>query len=158
MMTRPDDSRTRGRDLQPAKARAASATIWTLSQKFKFRNAKVRDTRNFPLLAQSAEYADGQKREAGQGSQPANQGVKNTMKPQNTMTQTLDTRPRTKLRLAEVERLIKQHRIIVPPLSRRLLTKMCEEGRFETVGTKPTALGWLVYEDSFWKWVKGLDA
>jgi hypothetical protein len=79
------------------------------------------------------------------------------MKPHNKMKQTLDNQQRTRLRLAEVERLIKEQRIIVPPLSRRVLTKMCEEGRFETVGNKPTSLGWLVYEDSFWKWVRGLD-
>jgi hypothetical protein len=61
------------------------------------------------------------------------------------------------LRLAEVERLIKEHRIIVPPLARRTLTQMCEEGVFETAGNKPTSLGWLVYEDSFWRWVKELN-
>jgi len=60
---------------------------------------------------------------------------------------------RPALRLSEIERLMKKHRIIVPPLSRRVLTKMCEEGIFETAGNKPTTLGWLVYEDSFWNWV-----
>ena len=61
------------------------------------------------------------------------------------------------LRLAEIERLMKEHRIIVPPPSRRVLTKMCEEGQFETAGDRPTSLGWLVYEDSFWRWVSPLD-
>ncbi len=64
---------------------------------------------------------------------------------------------RSKIRLSEVERLIRKHRIIVPPLSRQTLIKMCEEGIFESVGSSPTILGWLVYEDSFWKWAKGLD-
>lgn len=72
--------------------------------------------------------------------------------------QTLNTSNRAKLRLTEVERLIKQHRIIVPPLSRRTLTKMCEEGiEFETVGRSPSRYGWLIYEDSFWAWANALD-
>ena len=70
---------------------------------------------------------------------------------------TLDLSPRTKLRLSEVERLIKEHRIIVPPLSRTTLVNMCEDGTFETAGTRPATIGWLVFEDSFWKWVKSLD-
>lgn len=69
----------------------------------------------------------------------------------------LDFEPRAKVRLSEIERLIRKHRIIVPPLSRQTLIKMCEEGLFETVGAGPTILGWLVYEDSFWKWAKSLD-
>jgi len=64
---------------------------------------------------------------------------------------------RALLRLSEIERLMKAKRIIVPPLARRTLTQMCEEGAFETAGNKPTSLGWLVYEDSFWKWVRELD-
>ena len=53
----------------------------------------------------------------------------------------------------------RRHRIIVPPLSRTtLVLRMCEDGTFETTGDKPTNLGWLVYEDSFLKWVEGLDA
>lgn len=75
---------------------------------------------------------------------------------QNTQ-QTLNTKVRGRLRLTEVERLIKLHRIIVPPLARRTLIRMCEEGEFETVGTSPTRFGWLIYEDSFWAWAKGLD-
>ena len=71
---------------------------------------------------------------------------------------TLDT-SRTKLRLAEVERLIRKHRIVVPPLCRSTLIVMCEDGTFETAGTAPIKkLGWLVYEDSFLKWVKSLDS
>jgi hypothetical protein len=73
------------------------------------------------------------------------------------MERSLDTISRTKLRLAEIERLIKKHRIIVPPLSRSTLAHMCEDGTFETAGTRPTTIGWLVFEDSFWKWVKDLD-
>lgn len=60
------------------------------------------------------------------------------------------------LRLREIERLMKVHRILVPPPSRRGLIYLCEDGTFETVGDGPTNLGWLVYEDSFWKWVNGL--
>ena len=68
--------------------------------------------------------------------------------------QTDDGQIRSKLRLGEVERLIKKHRIVVPCLSRQTLQHMCEDGTFETAGDKPTRLGWLVYEDSFWKWAK----
>lgn len=75
----------------------------------------------------------------------------------NTSQHTFDDKTRTKLRLAEVQRLIKAHRIIIPPLSRRTLTNMCEQGVFETVGNSPTKMGWLVYEESFWKWVRELD-
>jgi hypothetical protein len=64
---------------------------------------------------------------------------------------------RTKLRLSEIERLIKQHRLIVPAPSRPTLVGLCEDGTFETAGGQPTRLGWLVFEDSFWKWARGLD-
>ncbi len=61
------------------------------------------------------------------------------------------------LRISEVERLIRIHRIIVPPLSRRSILRMCEEGTFETA-PRPSPLGtYLIYEDSFLEWVKGLD-
>jgi hypothetical protein len=71
--------------------------------------------------------------------------------------QMFDYTPRPKLRLAEIERIIKKHRIIVPPLSRATLVNMCEDGTFETAGAGPTSIGWLVYEDSFLAWVRGLD-
>lgn len=77
-------------------------------------------------------------------------------KPMNKQ-QTFDFTPRPKLRLAEIERLIKKHRIIVPPLSRATLVNMCEDGTFETAGSGPTSVGWLVYEESFFEWVRGLD-
>jgi hypothetical protein len=70
---------------------------------------------------------------------------------------TLDLSPRTKLRLSEVERHIKEHRIIVPPLSRRKLVELCEDGTLETVDRRLSGKGWLVYEDSFLKWARGLD-
>ena len=75
----------------------------------------------------------------------------------DTIKQLLDTPPRPKLRLVEVERLIKTHRIIVPPLSRATLVNFCEDGTFETAGDRPTSVGWLVFEDSFWSWAKSLD-
>lgn len=69
--------------------------------------------------------------------------------------------PRTKLKLSEIERLIRKNRIIVPCPSRQTLVNMCEDGTFETVGDnldpKPTSFGWLVYEDSFWRWARALD-
>jgi hypothetical protein len=71
--------------------------------------------------------------------------------------QLLQVNIRPKLRLSEIERLIKQHRIVVPPLSRPTLTNFCEDGTFETAGRQPTKLGWLVFEDSFWAWARSLD-
>jgi hypothetical protein len=73
------------------------------------------------------------------------------------MKQLLNTEIRPKIRLSEVERLIRRHRIVVPPLARRTLVKMCEDGTFETAGNAPTKFGWLVYEDSFLRWVDSLD-
>lgn len=67
-----------------------------------------------------------------------------------------NTRVRTKLRLGEVERLIRKHRIVVPPPSRTTLIEMCEDGTFETAGLSATRIGWLVYEDSFWRWAADL--
>jgi hypothetical protein len=61
-------------------------------------------------------------------------------------------KPRTRLRLSEVERLIKQHRIIVPCPSRQTLIRMCEDGTLETPTGEPGRSGWEVYEDSFLKW------
>jgi|GEM_PF-1923665 len=60
--------------------------------------------------------------------------------------------PRTRMKLSEVERLIKKYRIVVPCPSRQTLIRMCEAGEFETVGEDPGPSGWMVYEDSFWKW------
>ncbi len=75
----------------------------------------------------------------------------------NQIKQTLSSEVRPKLRLGEVERLIRKHRIIVPPPARHTLIKMCEEGIFETVGDRPTRLGWLVFEESFWQWARSMD-
>jgi len=75
----------------------------------------------------------------------------------NITKQTLDLSPRPILRLAEIDRLIRKHRIIVPPPTRRALTAMCEDGTFDTAGNAPTKMGWLVFEDSFVNWVKSLN-
>lgn len=63
--------------------------------------------------------------------------------------------PRPKLRLAEIEDIITKHRIIVPCPSRQTLINWIEEGYMEgrLIGT----LGWIVYEDSFIRWVKSLE-
>lgn len=61
------------------------------------------------------------------------------------------------LRLSEIDRLIKKHRIIIPPLSRASLVNMCEDGIFETSGSGASSSGWLVYEDSFLEWVHKLQ-
>jgi hypothetical protein len=68
-----------------------------------------------------------------------------------------DKKIRPKMRLGEVERLIRKHRIIVPAITRNTLIKMCEEGIFETAGAEPSRHGWLVFEDSFWKWAERLE-
>lgn len=73
------------------------------------------------------------------------------------MQQNNELKMRAKLKLSMVQRLIEKHRIIVPPPSRRTLINMCEDGRFETASNPPGQMGWLVYEDSFWKWVRSLD-
>lgn len=73
------------------------------------------------------------------------------------MKQLLNKDLRAKVRLSEIERLIKRHRIIVPPPSRSTLLKMCEAGILETAGDRPTKWGWLVYEDSFINWARSLD-
>ena len=71
--------------------------------------------------------------------------------------QALDISNRPTMRLGEIERLIKKHRIIMPPLSRATLIRMCEDNTFEAVGGAATKLGWLVYEDSFLKWLDDLE-
>lgn len=68
----------------------------------------------------------------------------------------LKKRDFTKLRLSEIERLVRLHRLITPPLSRRALIALCEDGTFETA-PKQSGMAWLVFEDSFLRWVKGLD-
>lgn len=73
----------------------------------------------------------------------------------NTTQQLLNLSPRTVLRLSEVERLIRIHRIIVPPPTRRALIHMCEDGTFETV-PRERREPWLIYEDSFLRWVETL--
>jgi hypothetical protein len=74
----------------------------------------------------------------------------------NTTQRLSEISPRTVIRLSEIDRLIRRHRIMVPPPSRPKLIALCTEGTFETVGDAPTSFGWLVYEDSFLKWVESL--
>ncbi len=74
----------------------------------------------------------------------------------NTTKRLLDISPRPVLRLSEIDRLIRKHRILVPAPSRPTLITLCLEGVFETVGNRPTTFGWLVYEESFLKWVQDL--
>ena len=74
-----------------------------------------------------------------------------------TTQQILDLTPRPKLRLSEIERLIRIHRIVTPVPSRSTLAQMCEDGTFETAARSNERQPWLVYEDSFLKWVEELD-
>ena len=68
-----------------------------------------------------------------------------------------DLSPRPKLRLSEIERLIRIHRIVTPPPSRNKLIAMCEDGTLETAPRASLRQPWLVYEDSFLRWIKELD-
>lgn len=69
---------------------------------------------------------------------------------------TSDTK-RTRMRLSEIEKIIRRDRILIPPPARSTLIGLIEDGTFEATGPEPTKFGWLVYEDSFWRWVKSLD-
>ncbi len=73
------------------------------------------------------------------------------------MQQRDETKIRPKVRLSEIERIMRKERYIVPPPSRTMLLRLIEDGTFETAGSSPTSLGWLVYEDSFREWVRSLD-
>ncbi|MEQ1604193.1 MAG: hypothetical protein ABL999_04925 [Pyrinomonadaceae bacterium] len=75
----------------------------------------------------------------------------------NTTQRTLEFTARPKLRLSEVERLIRLKRIIIPPLSRRKLVAMCEDGTLEHAPRQTGREHYLIYEDSFLKWVRELD-
>ena len=75
----------------------------------------------------------------------------------NTTQQLLDITPRPKLRLSEIHRLIKQHRIVMPAPSLRFLRHLCEDGTLETAPRITDTAQWLVYEESFINWVKSLD-
>lgn len=70
---------------------------------------------------------------------------------------TLDFNTRPKLRLSEIERLIRAKRIIMPPPSRRNLLMLCEDGTFETAPRNGIRSHYLVYEDSFLKWLQEMD-
>jgi hypothetical protein len=74
------------------------------------------------------------------------------------MKQVLELEIRPVVKLSEIERLIRRHRIMTPVPSRQTLIRMCESGIFETVRESPGRSGWLVYEDSFIRWVKDLNA
>jgi len=70
-------------------------------------------------------------------------------------TQSLDSKKGTKLRLCEIERILRKERIIIPPPTRPTLIGFCEDGTFENA--IKTKLGWLVYEESFLRWISSLD-
>lgn len=56
---------------------------------------------------------------------------------------------RPMLRLAEVEKLITESGFLKCPPSRQTLIRMIDRNEFEG---KLTNFGWIIYEDSFWKW------
>lgn len=65
--------------------------------------------------------------------------------------------PRPKLKLAEIERLIRKHRIVVPCPSRQTLIAMCEDGRLESAHRRDEKSPWLVFEESFLRWVRDME-
>ena len=75
----------------------------------------------------------------------------------HTTQQTLHKPIRTKIRLSEIDRIIRKNRIIVPPPCRDKLRELCEEGVLESVRRKSPREPYLVYEDSFLKWLEDLD-
>jgi hypothetical protein len=75
----------------------------------------------------------------------------------NTTQRLLELKPPTMLRLAEIERLIRTSRLIVPPPSRHTLIALCDDGTFETAPRRKARDPYLVTEDSFLKWVEGLS-
>jgi len=75
----------------------------------------------------------------------------------HTTQQILQKGTRTKLRLAEIDRIIRKNRIIVPPPCRTKLIELCEEGVLESAPRKNPRGPYLVYEDSFLKWLERMD-
>lgn len=65
--------------------------------------------------------------------------------------------PRPKLKLSEIERLLRKTRAVVPCPARQTLINWCEEGVFETAPRSTERDQWLVYEDSFLNWLRKLD-
>jgi hypothetical protein len=61
---------------------------------------------------------------------------------------------RRKLRLCQIEEIMKQSLIINPPPSRSYYLKKLEDG---TLDGYRTEFGWVVFEDSFKAWVKRLE-
>ena len=75
----------------------------------------------------------------------------------NTTQRLLDLKPPTMLRLSEIERIIRKERLIVPPLSRRMLITLCDNGVFQTAPRPTLRAPYIVTEKSFLKWVAGLS-
>jgi hypothetical protein len=61
---------------------------------------------------------------------------------------------RRKLRLSEIEEILRNAKVIQPIPTRRYFTNKLEDGTLEGVLTE---FGWLVYEDSFKAWVRSLE-
>ena len=75
----------------------------------------------------------------------------------NTTQRLLDLKPPTMLRLSEIERILRKERLIVPPLSRRMLITLCDNGIFDTAPRTHPRAPYLVTEESFLRWVKSLS-
>jgi len=60
-----------------------------------------------------------------------------------------------RLRLKEVEEILRRTRVLVPVPSRPTLIGLCEEGILD--GEKSASFGWIVTEESFKAWVRGLQ-
>ena len=75
----------------------------------------------------------------------------------HTTQQLLHKGTRTKIRLSEIERIIRKNRIIVPTPCRATLIELCDQGVLEAAPRKSPRQPYLVYEDSFIKWLEALD-
>lgn len=65
-----------------------------------------------------------------------------------------DFAPRLKMKVSEVQTVLKKNRVFFTPPSRETLIGLIEDGTLE--GVKIGEL-WFIYADSFDKWVKSLD-
>ena len=65
-----------------------------------------------------------------------------------------DFAPRPTMRLSDIQRIMREYRIVGSTPSRDSLIGMCEDGTLEATKTR---FGWLVFEDSFESWVASIQ-
>lgn len=68
--------------------------------------------------------------------------------------------PRPVYRLSEIEEILRKSQICGSEApSRQTLCRWCQEGILETTtnGVEPPGIGFLVFQDSFWRWAKKMQ-